>query len=134
VSQTRQHNLVLILARDFASRLATPVILIDAAGDLIYFNEAAEPVLGQPFIEGQRMPVGEWAIAFSPVDDEGHHVPLEELPLGVAFTKRTPAHRALRIIGKDDVPRQLEATAFPLFAHEDTFVGAMAIFWERTEA
>lgn len=47
-----QRNLILILARNFPARLATAVFLIDAEGSVIYFNEAAERLLGQRFIEG----------------------------------------------------------------------------------
>ena len=36
-----QRNLVLILARAFASNLATAVFLVDADGTVIYYNEAA---------------------------------------------------------------------------------------------
>lgn len=42
-----QRNLVMILARDLTSRLATPAFVVDADGTLAYFNEAAEPVLGR---------------------------------------------------------------------------------------
>lgn len=129
-----QRNLVLILARDFASRLATAVFLVDASGDLIYFNEAAERVLGTPYEEGRTMPAGEWSTVFEPVDERGEPLPLEDLPLGVAVTRREPAHRALRIKGADGAVRDIEVTAFPLFAHADESVGAVAIFWEPPEA
>jgi PAS domain-containing protein len=129
-----QRNLVLILARDFASRLATAVFLVDATGDVIYFNEAAERVLGSPYEEGRTMPAAEWSTAFEPVDEEGQRLRLEDLPLGVAVTRREPAHRELRMRGADGVPREIEVTAFPLFAHADEFVGAVAIFWEPSEA
>jgi PAS domain S-box-containing protein len=127
---TPQRNLVLILARDFASRLATAVFLVDPEGNLIYFNEAAERVLGQRFVEGRSMTGREWSTAFTPVDDEGEALPLAELPLGVALLKREPAHRAMRIMGADGITRRIEVTAFPLFAHADESVGAIAIFWE----
>ena len=125
-----QHNLVLILARDFASRLATAVFLVDPDGTLIYFNEAAEEVLGQPFGEGRGMSAAEWSTAFEPVDEDGSPLPLEGMPLGIALGERIPAHRAFRIVGRDGVARGIEVTAFPLFAHADEFVGAIAIFWE----
>jgi PAS domain-containing protein len=129
-----QRNLVLILARDFASRLATAVFLVDSEGDLIYFNEAAESVLGRPYEEGRSMPAAEWSTAFDPVDERGQRLSLEELPLGVAVTQQEPAHRALQILGDDGVARDLEVTAFPLFARADEFVGAVAIFWEPSGA
>jgi len=130
---TAQRNLILILARDFASRLATPVFLVDQDGTLVYFNEAAERVLGQAYVEGRTVAAGEWSTAFAPVGEAGDAVELQELPLGIALTDHRPAHRALRIVGADDVVREIEVTAFPLFAHADEFVGAIAIFWEQPE-
>lgn len=126
-----QRSLLMIMARDFASRLATAVFLVDPEGTLIYFNEAAERVLGRGFVEGVAVPASEWSTAFSPVDARGEPIPLESLPLGVALSRHTPAHEEFRIVGADGVTRDLEVTAFPLFAHADECVGAMAIFWEH---
>jgi PAS domain-containing protein len=131
---TSGHHLVLIMARDFASRLATAVFLVDTQGTLIYYNEGAERILGRPFEEGHPMPAAEWSTAFEPVDASGAPLPLDDLPLGRALQTRAPAHRDLTIVGADGVARAIEVTALPLFAHADEFVGAVAIFWERPEA
>lgn len=128
-----QHHLVLILARDFASRLATPVFLVDAQGSVIYFNEGAERVLGRRFMEGAGMSAADWSTAFAPTDDDGDPIELQELPLGVAIRERRPDHRMLRIKSIDGTERHIEVTAFPLFAHEDECLGAIAIFWETPE-
>lgn len=133
MSTSPHRNLVLILARDFASRLATAVFLVDTEGNLIYFNEAAERVLGQPYVEGRGMSAQGWSTAFRPVDEDGNPLPLEGMPLGRALVERVPSHRALRIVGADGVTRSIAVTAFPLFAHADEFVGAIAIFWESPE-
>ena len=37
----------------------------------------------------------------------------------------------LRIKSIDGTERRIEVTAFPLFAHADECVGAVAIFWEH---
>jgi PAS domain-containing protein len=124
---------VLILARDFASRLATAMFLVDPDGSVIYYNEAAEKILGRPYAEGRAMPASEWSTVFSPTDDHGGRLALEDLPIGVALRERVPAHRDLTITGADGVARRIEVTALPLFAHADEFVGAVAIFWERAE-
>jgi PAS domain-containing protein len=127
-----QRNLLLILARDFASRLATATFLVDPEGSLIYFNEAAEAVLGERFVEGRSMAASEWSTAFSPANEIGEPVPFESLPLGVALSRHEPAHAFLRIVDADGVARTIEVTGLPLFAHAGEFVGAVAIFWERT--
>lgn len=128
-----QHHLVLILARDFASRLATAVFLVDERGSVIYYNEAAERVLGRKYIEGAGMDADEWGTLFAPSDDDGNPIELSELPLGVAILERRPDHRMLRIRSADGIRHRIEATAFPLFAHEDECLGAIAIFWERDD-
>jgi PAS domain-containing protein len=133
MSTPEQRSLLLILARDFASRLATAVFLVDPEGTLIYFNEAAERILGQPFEEGREVPASEWATSFEPLGDDGEPLALQDLPLGITLLRRIPAHLGFRIIGADGVERRLEVTAFPLFAHADAFVGAVAIFWETPE-
>lgn len=129
-----QRNLILILARDFASRLATAVFLVDEQGTVIYFNEAAERLLGTRFVEGRGMTAAEWSTVYEPCDPQGRPVSLDEIPLGVAIKRREPAHRPLQIRGADGIVHRIEVTAFPLLAHTDECVGAIAVFWESAEA
>jgi PAS domain-containing protein len=133
VSEAAQHHLVLIIARDFASRLSTPVFLVDVHGTVIYFNEGAERALGRRYVEGTGMGAGEWSTVFEPSYDDGTPMELTEIPLGVAILERRPDHGIVRIRGVDGVRRRIEVTAFPLFAHEDECLGAIAIFWETPE-
>ncbi len=128
-----QRNLILILARNFAARLATAVFLVDAEGSVIFFNEAAERLLGQRFIEGHGMSADEYGKLFQPSDDQGNPIPIRETPVGIAFDRKEPGHARLNIRGADGVTRPIEATAFPLLAHTEELVGAIAIFWERAE-
>jgi PAS domain-containing protein len=128
-----QRNLVLILARAFAAQLATAVFLVDAEGTVIYYNEAAERLLGNRFIEGVGMRAEEWSTVYRPRDADGETVPLQSLPLGVTMLKREPAHGIITILSADGVDRRIEVAAFPLFAHTEDFVGAVSLFWERPE-
>lgn len=127
-------ELIIILARDLTSRLATPAFVVDAEGTLVYFNEAAEPVLGRTYAESGELRAGEWATEWNPTDGQGQPIPLEQLPLGIAFREGRAAHRAMRITGEDGVARDIEVTAFPLFAQPDVVLGAIAVFWERPAA
>jgi PAS domain-containing protein len=129
---TRQKNLLLILARDVASKLATPMFVVDADGTLVFFNEAAERVLGQTFADAGEMRKEEWSTVYEPVDDAGNRIPFEQLPLGIALMEGQPCHRTFRIKGADGVTRALASTAIPLLAHQDDIVGGVALFW--TEA
>ena len=47
--ERKQPDLVLIVARSFATKLATPALIIDARGDLVYFNDAAAELLGRSY-------------------------------------------------------------------------------------
>jgi PAS domain-containing protein len=126
-----QKELILILARDLTSRLATAAFVVDADGTLAYFNEAAEPVLGASYAETGELAAGSWASEWDPRDLDGTPVPLQQLPLGIAFSEGRPAHMPLCIRGGDGIERNIEVTAFPLCARADEILGAIAIFWER---
>jgi PAS domain-containing protein len=129
----KTRSLVLILAKDLASRLATPTLVVDAGGMLVYFNEAAESVLGTSYADSGLHGYEDLAKTFKPQDDAGNKIPLKELPITVAVLERRPAHGTLSIQASDGVTRNLAATAFPLFAHKDELVGALSIFWERQD-
>jgi PAS domain-containing protein len=124
-------SLVLILARDLASRLATPAFLVDAEDTIVYFNEAAEGVLGKTFAEVGEIPTKELAAAVSPIDERGAPIPPEGLPLTVTLAKRRPFHSRITIRGADEIDRTLSVTALPLTTHLDELEGAIALFWEE---
>ena len=126
-----QKNLVLIIAREFASLIATPMLVADADGNLVFYNEPAEEVLGRSFSESGEMPAGRWAELFTVHDLEGKPMSLERMPAGIALREGRPMHAPLRITSLEGVQRELEVTAFPLFAHPGEQVGIIAIFWER---
>lgn len=123
-------NISLILARDLASKLATPMFLADPAGNLVYYNEPAERILGRRFAEAGTLSQKEWSTIFSPRRADGTILPPEELPLAVALSQRRAAHRPMVITGLDGVRRPVEVTAVPIMPHPDQLVGALAVLWE----
>ena len=126
-----QRDLVLIIARDLASKLATPAFLVDDLGNVVFYNEAAEGLLGRPFVESRGMPPEEWSSVFRPVDAAGSSIPLPELTLGSVMETGLPAHAEFWIRGEaDGVDRRIEVTALPLFSSAEEFVGGLAVFWE----
>jgi PAS domain-containing protein len=130
----RQKHLALIIARELATQLATAAFISDADGDLVFYNEAAEEILGRTFAEAGSMPAAEWNSLFAIEDLEGAPLPLEQNPGWIALAERRPAHVRLRIVGLDGVRRQLSATAMPLFSHPEEIVGMVAFFWEENGA
>ena len=130
MAAVRQKHLVLILAREFASNLATPTAITDEEGRLIYFNEAAEEVFGQSLSEVGEMDYGEWTSRFTPRSIESDDpLPMERRPTGFALREHRASHERFRITTIDGVAREISVTAFPLYAHPDELVGAVTIFW-----
>ena len=126
-----QQEIEVILARQLASCLAMPVFLVDPQGNLIFYNEPAESILGQRFEETGAIPVDEWAVMFDPTDETGKPLPPERLPLVVALTQHCPAHDSFWIRGLDNVPRFIDVVAFPIIGQAQRFLGAAALFWEH---
>jgi PAS domain S-box-containing protein len=131
VEAPRQKHLVLILARELASNLATPVYIADERGRLVFFNEAAEAIVGRSFAETGEMPLEEWTARFEPRTREQDPVPAAERPSGIALAQHRPSHERFRVTSVDGVEREVSVTAVPLFAHADDFVGVMTIFWRE---
>jgi PAS domain S-box-containing protein len=124
-------HLALILARQFASNLATPTLIADNRGQLIFYNEAAEELIGRTFAEAGEMPLDEWTASFQPRTADEEPLPPERRPARMAFDERRAAHERFWITSRDGVEREVAVTAFPLFAHADEFVGIVAIFWRE---
>jgi PAS domain-containing protein len=130
--ETRRHkHLVLILAREFASNLATPTLIADDRGTLVFYNEAAEEVVGRPFAEAGEVSLDEWTATFQPRTAGGEPIPPERRPPRIALDQRRAAHERYRVTSVDGIERDVSVTAFPLFAHVDEFVGIVAIFWRE---
>jgi len=126
---TRHKHLVLILAREFASNLSTPTLIADERGYLVFYNEAAEDVIGRRFGEVGEVPLDDLLGAFDAKALTGEPIPREDRPARVALDQRRASHLRYIVTSADGVDRELEATAFPLFAHTEEFVGAVVIFW-----
>jgi PAS domain-containing protein len=126
-----QKHLILILARELASNLATPTLVADEHGNAVFYNEAAEEVIGTPFAEMGEIGIDELAESYAPRTAEGEPLPVESLPGRIALDERRAAHVRVWVTSTDGVDREVSVTAFPLFAHADEFVGIVVIFWRE---
>jgi PAS domain-containing protein len=124
-------SLALILARELASTLATPMFLLDAAGMMVFYNDAAALLLGKPFAELGEIPSGEFGAALSLTTPDGKPIRRRDSPSGVAFYERTPSHMSVMATAYDGVRRAYEATAFPLLGSSGEMHGVLAVFWEN---
>lgn len=126
----QQQPIELILTRQWASYLAVPVWVMSADGDLLYYNEAAEALIGRRYDEAGEMPLAELSGIFSTTDDDGSPLPSEDLPVAVALREQRPAHQHVHMKGLDGVRRSIEVTAFPLQGQGGRSLGVVAFFWE----
>ena len=74
------HPIQIILTRQLAAYLSVPVFLVDPKGNLLFYNEPAEIVLGRRFDETGVMPAAEWSSVFTVIDDGEQPVPPNDLP------------------------------------------------------
>ena len=130
MSATRHKQLVLILARELASNLATPTFIADERGLLLFYNEAAEAVVGAAFAEVGEVPMDKWTTSFSPRSlADSTPLPPEQRPARIALDAQRPVHERFRVTTRDGSEQDVAVTAIPLFAHADEFVGIIVIFW-----
>jgi len=131
LERRRQKHLLLILARELASNLATPTLIADAEGTLVFYNEAAEEIVGRPFTEAGEMPIDDWVASFEPREPTGERLAADRRPTRIALDDHRPSHQTLHMTSADGIERDVAVTAFPLFAHSEEFVGIVAIFWQE---
>lgn len=118
------------LAQEFASSMNTPVFIVDPEGNLLFYNEGAEKVLGRRFDQTGMMPASTWTRIFYPTDESGRPLLPEGLPLVTALSEHRPEFRTFWIQGIDNVRRLIGVAAVPITAADQRVVGAMALFWE----
>ena len=128
-----QYEIELILLRQVASYLSTPIFLVDLEGNLLYYNEPAEPILGKRYEEWGELPLADWATVFVPTDEEGNELSPDDLPLVMAVRHRKPALGSFWITGLDGTRRHLTVAALPVVGHGDRELGSIAYFWEEAE-
>jgi PAS domain-containing protein len=125
-----QQPVELILMRQLASYLSVPLLIIGPDERVIYYNEAAEPLVGQPYSDfvGAIM-LSDINAMFQITDESGRPVTPDNLPLTIAVREHRPVHA--RLMGKSlgGEPRHVEITALPLQGQAGRYLGAVAIIW-----
>jgi len=126
-----QRDIGLILMRQLADGLAVPVLLADERGDLLFFNESAERLLGQRFDDVGDLVLEDRRRIFSFRDSDGNALLDDQAPLVVALREHRPVHRRVTMRGLDGRDHEVEVTAFPLLGGGGHLIGGVAMFWER---
>jgi PAS domain-containing protein len=120
----------LILARQLASGLAVPVLLVDARGDTLFYNEPAEAIFGRRFDEIDALAFEERTSLLAPRRQDGEPLPVEQLPGMLAMRAHRPAHAEFYIHGLDGILRAVEATAIPLESAGGHVLGTLIVMCE----
>jgi PAS domain-containing protein len=120
----------MILSRQLADSMSIPVFLVDTVGNLLFYNEPAEDLLGLKFEDTGSMQAEEWSTIFNPQNEEGKHLHVEELPLVVTLRKKLPAHGQFWIKNMKGELHEISVTSYPIIGRPDRFLGAVALFWK----
>jgi PAS domain-containing protein len=123
----------IVLTRQLSSYLSTPVFIVDAEGNLLFYNEPAETIIGRPFEEAEEMPAQELASLFEMKDENGKAIANEDVPINLVLKGKQPAHSRFWIRSMDGSSRLVETTAIPLIGIGGRFLGALSMFWEAPQ-
>jgi PAS domain-containing protein len=120
----------LILSRQMADSLSIPIFLVDTVGNLLYYNEPAEELLGLRFEETGSMPVDDWSLLFRAQNEHGQLLPPGALPLVQTLNHQTPAHGEFWIHNIKGELHKISVTSYPIIGRPNRFLGAVALFWK----
>lgn len=127
-----QQPVEMILVRQLAGYLYVPVLVLDTALTVVFYNEPAERILGVRFEETGRIGQEE-ADRLVELSLDPEAGPEEaKRPLITALQERRPIHVRRWLLRRGDRVRlQVELTAFPVIDQDERVLGAVAMFWER---
>jgi hypothetical protein len=128
-----QQPIELILARQFADHLATPMIVIDAEGTSVFWNEPAEIYTGLRFDEMGPIPKELWVKGLSATDPNGAEIPAHVLPPVVALDERRPSFMHCSMSLFDTGPSNVVIGALPIMGQQERFLGVVIMFWQHDE-
>ena len=125
-----QQPVEMILLRQLASYLTVPIWMMDERGNLLYYNEPAETLLGVRFDDAGPLHAEQLADMFRTTDFDGEPIADVDLPVIAALTTRRPAHGQIRFRGFDGTWRDVNISAVPVEGQGNRFLGIFAAFWE----
>ena len=127
------YEIEIILNRQLADCLSMPVFITDTKGNLIFYNEPAEQILGTRFEDSGEMKVETWSTIFKQQDDEGNLLPPEKLPLVRTLRDQYPYHKTFWIESLMGKSEKISLSSYPIIGRAGKFLGAVAIFWEAKD-
>lgn len=123
----------IILNRQLADCLAIPVFITDTVGNLLFYNEPAEEILGKRYQDTGEMIVEEWSTIFLSKDENGKLLEPEELPLVKTLLNQLPYFKTFWIESLKGKSEKISVSSYPIIGRAGIFVGAVAIFWRPSD-
>ena len=123
----------IILNRQLADCLAIPAFITDTVGNLLFYNESAEQILGRRYEDTGEMNVDEWSTIFKSRDETGKLLDPEELPLVKTLLNQLPYSRTFWIESLQGKTEKISVTSYPIIGRAGIFLGAVAIFWRPSD-
>ena len=123
----------IILNRQLADCLAIPVFITDTVGNLLFYNEPAEEILGKRYQDTGEMKVEEWSTIFLSKDESGKLLEPEDLPLVKTLLNQLPYFKTFWIESLKGKSEKISVSSYPIIGRAGIFVGAVAIFWRPSE-
>ena len=123
----------IILNRQLADCLAIPAFITDTVGNLLFYNESAEQILGRRYEDTGEMNVEEWSTIFKSRDETGKLLDPEELPLVKTLLNQLPYSRTFWIESLQGKTEKISVTSYPIIGRAGIFLGAVAIFWRPSD-
>ena len=128
-----QQPLELILLRQLASYLMIPMWIMDRDGNLLFYNEPAEELLGARFEDAGSIPADELTAMFEVTAHDGSPIGEAGMPVVKALRDRVPSHGEIRYTSLDGAQHLVEVTGLPIIGQGDRFLGVLATFWESED-
>ena len=123
----------LILLRRLLSRLPLCATLVDADGNVVYFNPASERLLGIDYEATGEVPLSRVPEMIDPRHSDESPMELRHMPLSMALHDRRPQQYPMIIHDQSGGSHRIVTTAIPLDGQGGTLLGAMSVFWEENE-
>lgn len=125
-----QQPVEMILLRQVASYLTIPIWMMDSDGNLVFYNEPAEALLGIQFDEVGPVHADQLGEMFRITRVDGEPMGEMEFPVLRTLAKHVPDHGEVRYCGMDGVWRDVAVSAIPIEGQGARFMGVFATFWE----
>ena len=125
-----QQPVEMILLRQLASYLTIPIWMMDASGNLLFYNDSAGDLVGASFDDVGPVTAEDLPTMFETSVLDGTDT---DVPVVRVFASHRPAHGQIRFRGLNGVSKAVEVAAIPIEGQAGRFLGVLAVFWEIAE-